>query len=55
MHGELLDMTQSKKSTSTFKEQTPIENKRKFVPDPLLNRQDLRVFKKLVIPVIKAK
>ena len=48
-------MTQSKKSTSTFKEDKPIENKRKFVPDPLLNRQDLKVFKKLVLPVNKAK
>jgi hypothetical protein len=55
MHGELLDMTQSKKSTSTFKEEKLIENKPKFIPDPLLNKQSLREFKKFIIPVIKAK
>jgi len=48
-------MTQSKKSTSTFKANTLLLNKRKFIPDPLLNKRDLREFKKFVIPVIKAK
>jgi hypothetical protein len=42
-------MKQSKKSASTFKSTKLIENKRKFVPDPLLNKRDLREFKKLVI------
>ena len=42
-------MTQSKKSASTFKPDKMIENKRKFIPDPLLNNKDQRKFKKLVI------
>jgi hypothetical protein len=47
--GALFDMTQSKKSTSTFKANTLLSNKRKFIPDPLLNKRGLREFKKLVI------
>ena len=42
-------MTQSKKSASTFKVNALLSNKRKFIPDPLLNKRDLKEFKKLVI------
>jgi hypothetical protein len=48
-------MTQSKKSILTFKANALLSNKRKFIPDPLLNKKDLREFKKLAIPIIKEK
>jgi hypothetical protein len=49
-------MTQSKKSTSTFKEENNIGTpQKKFIPDPLIHNKNTKVFKKIVIPVIKAK
>jgi hypothetical protein len=49
-------MTQSKKFTSTFKEEKLLQaEQKKFIPDPLLHKQNTKVFNKIVIPVIKAK